>query len=47
MNKYIVIYQNYTWVVVEVETNKGIVCFPTQIAAINWVNKQVKTQTLM
>jgi hypothetical protein len=42
MNKYAIAYRHYTWVVVEVETNKGIVCFPTQVGAANWIKKQVR-----
>jgi hypothetical protein len=40
MTNYKIVYVAYTWTVVDVATNEGIVCFPTQIAAVNWIEKQ-------
>jgi ribosomal protein L18E len=37
-------YRNYTWVVVDTVTGAGIVCFPTQIAAVNWINSKKQKQ---
>jgi hypothetical protein len=37
---YEVVYQHYTWVVVDKYTNTAVVCFPTQIGAINWINNR-------
>lgn len=39
-SKYEVVYQHHTWVVVDSKTNEGVVCFPTQIGAINWIKNQ-------
>lgn len=40
--KFELIYHSRTWVVVDKMTQIHIVCFPTQIGAINWINNNTK-----
>ena len=40
MCTYYIIYEHRTWVVVNTDTKEKVVCFPTQIGATNWINKQ-------
>jgi hypothetical protein len=40
--KFEIIYHSRTWVVVDKMTQIHIVCFPTQIGAINWINNNTK-----
>lgn len=39
---YSIMYQNYTWVVINNITGKYIVCFPSQILATNWIKNKIK-----
>ena len=37
MVNYSIVYGPYTWTVIDSNTGNGIVCFPTQIGAANWI----------
>ena len=38
---YSIVYQHYTWVVVNNETGAGVVCFPNQLGAAKWIENKV------
>lgn len=41
---YEIVYKNYTWCVVEKYSGKGIVCFPSQVLASEWIRNNTKEE---